>query len=83
MIYKAQSKTTNQYTEAGMSNQINGFRPDRLGLIKHEIVDLLEDNNVPDEVIAQVVRLITEVKTLASNQKADYLSERLSRGKQK
>ena len=69
---------TNQYTEAGMSNQINGFRPDRLSLIKHEVVDLLEENNVPDEVIGQVVRLIAEVKTLASNQKADYLSEKRS-----
>ncbi|MDP7763604.1 hypothetical protein [Acinetobacter baumannii] len=59
-----------------MSDQINGFRPDRLSLIKHEIVDLLEDNNVPDEVIGQVVRLVTEVKTLASNQKPDYLSEK-------
>lgn len=67
---------TNQYTEAGMSNQINGFRPDRLSLIKYEIVDLLEENNVPNEVIGQVVRLIAEVKTLASNQKPDYLSEK-------
>lgn len=66
----------------GVSNQINGFRPDRLSLIKYEVVDLLEENNMPEEVIGQVVRLITEIKTLASNQKADYLSERLSRGKQ-
>ncbi|EXR21470.1 hypothetical protein [Acinetobacter baumannii] len=61
-----------------MSNQINGFRPDRLSLIKYEVVDLLEENNVPDEVIGQVVRLIAEVKTLASNQKPDYLSEKRS-----
>ncbi|HFD2187241.1 TPA: hypothetical protein ACF2EG_002798, partial [Acinetobacter baumannii] len=61
-----------------MSNQINGFRPDRLSLIKQEVVDLLEENNVPNEVIGQVVRLIAEVKTLASNQKADYLSEKRS-----
>ncbi|SSS43190.1 Uncharacterised protein [Acinetobacter baumannii] len=61
-----------------MSNQINGLRPDRLSLIKHEVVDLLEENSVPDEVIGKVVRLITEVKTLASNQKADYLSEKRS-----
>ncbi|MEW0968179.1 hypothetical protein AB0T07_02530 [Acinetobacter baumannii] len=59
-----------------MSNQINGFRPDRLSLIKYEIVDLLEENNVPEKVIGQVVRLIAEVKTLASNQKPDYLSEK-------
>ncbi|MFV5459980.1 hypothetical protein VXP03_05230 [Acinetobacter baumannii] len=62
-----------------MSNQINGFRPDRLSLIKQEVVDLLEENNVPNEVIGQVVRLIAEVKTLASNQKADYLSEKRSK----
>ncbi|MCA4434143.1 MULTISPECIES: hypothetical protein [Acinetobacter] len=61
-----------------MSNQINGFRPDRLSLIKYEIVDLLEENNVPNEVIGQVVRLIAEVKALASNQKPDYLSEKRS-----
>lgn len=38
-----------------MGNQINGFRPDRLSLIKYEVVDLLEENNVPDEVIGKVV----------------------------
>lgn len=58
-----------------MSNQINGIRPDRLGFIKHEVVDLLEENNVREEVISQVVQLMTELKELASNQKPDYLSE--------
>ncbi|WP_336943118.1 hypothetical protein [Acinetobacter modestus] len=59
-----------------MGNQINGFRVERIGLIKHEVVDILEENNVPESVIGQVVRLMTELKTLAENQKPDYLTER-------
>ena len=59
-----------------MSNQINGIRVERIDLIKHEVVDILEENNVPESVIGQVVRLMTELKTLAENQKPDYLAER-------
>lgn len=59
-----------------MSNQINGFRTERIGFIKLEVVEILEENNVPEEAIGQVVRLMTELKTLAENQKPDYLTER-------
>lgn len=59
-----------------MKNQINGFRAERIGLIKLEVVEILEENNVPEEVIGKVVRLMTELKTLAENQKPDYLTER-------
>ncbi len=59
-----------------MSNQINGFRVERIGFIKLEVVEILEENNVPEEAIGQVVRLMTELKTLAENQKPDYLTER-------
>ena len=59
-----------------MSNQINGIRAERVDLIKHEVVDILEENNVPEQSIGQVVRLMTELKTLAENQKPDYLTER-------
>ena len=51
-----------------MSNQINGFRVERIGFIKLEVVEILEENNVPEEAIGQVVRLMTELKTLAENQ---------------
>lgn len=44
--------------------------------IKYEVVDLLEDYNVPESVISQIVHLMTELKTLAENQKPDYLTER-------
>lgn len=59
-----------------MSNQINGFRAERIGFIKLEVVEILEENNVPEQAIGQVVRLMTELKTLAENQKPDYLAER-------
>jgi len=59
-----------------MSNQINGFRTERIGFIKLEVVEILEENNVPEEAIGKVVRLMTELKTLAENQKPDYLAER-------
>ena len=59
-----------------MSNQINGFRVERIRFIKLEVVEILEENNVPEEAIGQVVRLMTELKTLAENQKPDYLAER-------
>ena len=59
-----------------MSNQINGIRVGRIDLIKHEVVDILEENNVPEQSISQVVRLMTELKALAENQKPDYLTER-------
>lgn len=59
-----------------MSNQINGIRVERIDLIKHEVVDILEENNVPEQSIGQVVRLMTELKTLAQNQKPDYLTEK-------
>ena len=59
-----------------MSNQINGFRVERICFIKLEVVEILEENNVPEEAIGQVVRLMTELKTLAENQKPDYLTER-------
>ena len=59
-----------------MSNQINGFRVERIRFIKLEVVEILEENNVPEEAIGQVVRLMTELKTLAENQKPDYLTER-------
>lgn len=59
-----------------MSNQINGFRVERIGLIKLEVVELLEENNVSEQVIGQIVRLMTELKTLAENKKPDYLTER-------
>lgn len=59
-----------------MSNQINGFRTERIGFIKLEVVEILEENKVPEEAIGQVVRLMTELKTLAENQKPDYLTER-------
>ena len=60
-----------------MSNQINGFRVERIGLIKLEVVEILEENNVPEEAIGQVVRLMNELKTLAENQKPDYLAEKI------
>lgn len=59
-----------------MSNQINGFRTERIGFIKLEVVEILEENNVPEQAIGQIVRLMTELKTLAENQKPDYLTER-------
>ena len=59
-----------------MSNQINGFRVERIGFIKLEVVEILEENNVSEQVIGQIVRLMTELKTLAENQKPDYLAER-------
>ncbi|MCH7307814.1 hypothetical protein MMO38_06625 [Acinetobacter sp. NIPH 1852] len=59
-----------------MSNQINGIRVERIDLIKHEVVDILEENNMSEQSIGQVVRLMTELKTLAENQKPDYLTER-------
>lgn len=59
-----------------MSNQINGFRAERTGFIKLEVVEILEENNVPEQAIGQVVRLMAELKTLAENQKPDYLTER-------
>ena len=59
-----------------MSNQINGFRVERIGFIKLEVVEILEENNVPEQAIGQVVRLMTELKNLAENQKPDYLTER-------
>ncbi|WPO68758.1 hypothetical protein SDC64_07515 [Acinetobacter haemolyticus] len=59
-----------------MINQINGFRAERIGFIKLEVVEILEENNVPEQAIGQVVRLMTELKTLAENQKPDYLAEK-------
>ena len=59
-----------------MSNQINGFRVERIRFIKLEVVEILEENNVPEEAVGQVVRLMAELKTLAENQKPDYLAER-------
>ena len=59
-----------------MSNQINGFRVERIGFIKLEVVEILEEYNVPEQAIGQVVRLMAELKTLAENQKPDYLTER-------
>ena len=59
-----------------MINQINGIRVERIDLIKHEVVDILEENSVPEQAIGQVVRLMTELKTLAENKKPDYLTER-------
>lgn len=59
-----------------MSNQINGFRVERIGFIKLEVVEILEENNVPEEAIGQVVRLMTELKTLAENKKPDYFAEK-------
>ena len=59
-----------------MSNQINGIRVERIDLIKHEVVDILEENNVHEQAIGQVVRLMAELKTLAENKKPDYLTER-------
>ncbi|WP_151791356.1 hypothetical protein [Acinetobacter soli] len=58
-----------------MSNQINGIRVERLNSIKYEVIELLEDNKVQDEVISQIVSLMTELKELAANQKPDYLTE--------
>ena len=60
-----------------MSNQINGFRAERIGFIKLEVVEILEENNVPEQAIGQVVRLMNELKTLAENQKPDYLAEKI------
>ena len=59
-----------------MKNQINGFRTERIGFIKLEVVEILEENNVPEQAIGQAVRLMNELKTLAENQKPDYLAER-------
>lgn len=59
-----------------MSNQINGIRVGRIDLIKHEVVDILEENNVHEQAISKIVRLMAELKTLAENQKPDYLTER-------
>lgn len=55
--------------------QINGIRVERLDLIKYEVIEILEENNVPDAAIGQVVRLMAQLKILAANQKADYLSD--------
>lgn len=58
-----------------MNNQINGMRAERIDLIKYEVIELLEENQVPESAIGQVVRLMTELKTLAVEHKTDYLSE--------
>ena len=55
---------------------MNGIRVERIDLIKHEVVDILEENNVHEQAISKIVRLMTELKTLAENQKPDYLTER-------
>lgn len=59
-----------------MSNQMNGIRVERIDFIKYEVIELLEENNVHEQAIGQVVRLMTELKTLAESQKPDYLTER-------